>query len=58
MAGLKQFLRAIEFAEVDWSERARPGRPPPFFNINDPAALDLAGHWILNERRSQASCSA
>jgi molybdopterin-guanine dinucleotide biosynthesis protein A len=58
MAGLKQFLRTVEFAEVDWSDRMRPDRPPSFFNINDPTALDLAGRWMLTERKAHSSCSA
>jgi molybdopterin-guanine dinucleotide biosynthesis protein A len=58
MAGLKQFLRTIEFGQVDGSEWARPAGPPPFFNINDPAALDQASRWILSQRRVRTSCSA
>jgi molybdopterin-guanine dinucleotide biosynthesis protein A len=58
MAGLKQFLHTIEFARVDGSEWARPAGPPPFFNINDPAALDQASRWVLSEQRARSSCSA
>jgi molybdopterin-guanine dinucleotide biosynthesis protein A len=58
MAGLKQFLQMIDFAELAWSDRTQPAGPPPFFNINDPAALDQAGRWMLTERRAHSSCSA
>lgn len=35
MAGIKQFLGVIEYAELDWPS----SEPSPFFNINDQDAL-------------------
>jgi len=40
MAGIKQFLKVVELADLDW-----PGSvPSPFFNINDQDALLEASH--------------
>lgn len=45
-AGFKPFLRALRAAECAWPDDAPAGTPPPFFNINDPAALTQAGRWM------------
>jgi molybdopterin-guanine dinucleotide biosynthesis protein A len=45
-AGFKPFLRALGAAECAWPDDGPRGEPPPFFNINDPAALTLAGRWM------------
>jgi molybdopterin-guanine dinucleotide biosynthesis protein A len=58
MTGLKEFLRMIDFAVVDWSDASRPACMPPFFNINDAEALGEAERWILTGRRAKSPCSA
>lgn len=49
-AGFKPFLRARGAAECAWPTERSPARPanepPPFFNVNDPLALEEARHWI------------
>lgn len=45
-AGFKPFLRTLRAAQCAWPDDLAPGEPPPFFNINDPAALTQAGRWI------------
>jgi len=46
MAGIKQFLKVVELAELNW-----PGsEPSPFFNINDQDALLKAGRLACNNR--------
>jgi len=54
MGGFKAFIRMIQAAECHWPA----AHPPPFFNINDAAALDRAERWILTGRRAKSSCSA
>jgi len=44
-AGLKRLLRALGAAECAWTP-ADDDAPSPFFNVNDPAALALAGRWV------------
>ena len=55
-AGFKPFLRALRAAECVWPEAAPPGEPPPFFNINDPAALDQAGRWMERGLALERTC--
>jgi len=50
MAGLKQFLGVIEFAELDWPR----SEPPPFFNINDQEALRKAGGYLARRQSDLA----
>jgi molybdopterin-guanine dinucleotide biosynthesis protein A len=45
-AGFKPFLRDLRAVECAWPDDAPAGEPPPFFNINDPAALTQAGRWM------------
>ena len=45
-AGFKPFLRDLRAVECAWPDDAPAGEPPPFFNINDPAALVQAGRWM------------
>lgn len=40
--GLKQMLYALPHVVVEWPE----SEPPPFFNINTPQQLQLAGDWL------------
>ena len=53
MAGFKAFIRTIPAAECVWPA----AHPPPFFNINDAAALDRAGRWIETTGRAAHACS-
>jgi molybdopterin-guanine dinucleotide biosynthesis protein A len=55
-AGFKPFLRALRAAECVWSDEAGPGGPPPFFNVNDPAALRQAARWIGQETPACQAC--
>jgi molybdopterin-guanine dinucleotide biosynthesis protein A len=55
-AGFKPFLRAVRAAECVWPEEAPPGEPPPFFNINDPAALAQAGRWMERGLALERTC--
>jgi len=42
-SGFKQYLDSAPLALLDWQQRAAHSmEPPPFFNINDPAALEEA----------------
>lgn len=52
MAGFMQFLRVQEHAILDWPEQAQN----PFFNINDPAALEQAQQRIEQETDAE-QCS-
>jgi molybdopterin-guanine dinucleotide biosynthesis protein A len=54
MTGFKQFLGVCELAVVDWPESS----PPPFFNINDPDALRLAGRLIESHAGAPDPCAA
>lgn len=55
-AGFKPFLRALRAAECAWPDDAPPGGAPPFFNINDPAALTQAGRWIEHSAVARQEC--
>jgi molybdopterin-guanine dinucleotide biosynthesis protein A len=57
-AGFKQFLPAIEAAECDWPATRGPLEPPPFFNINEPAALREAARWVRPVPEEYSECSA
>lgn len=62
-AGFKRFLRAAGAARCEWPASPEAGveasveaaAPPPFFNVNDPAALELARAW-LRECEETAAC--
>jgi molybdopterin-guanine dinucleotide biosynthesis protein A len=53
MGGFKAFIRTIQATECHWPA----AHPPPFFNINDAAALDRAGRWIETAGRAAHACS-
>jgi len=52
MSGLRQFMATIQTAEKHWP----PAHPPPFFNVNDPAALHQAASWIRLPARAATAC--
>jgi molybdopterin-guanine dinucleotide biosynthesis protein A len=54
MAGFKQFLRQCELAVLDWPAT----EPPPFFNINDQAALRHAAGLVGSVTGVTGTCSA
>jgi molybdopterin-guanine dinucleotide biosynthesis protein A len=54
LSGFKQFMRTIPVARHDWP----PAEPPPFFNINDHAALEQASNWLLPADERALTCSA
>ena len=58
-AGFKRFLRATGAAHCEWPADEEgsvvAGAPPPFFNVNDPAALEQARAW-LRECKETAAC--
>jgi molybdopterin-guanine dinucleotide biosynthesis protein A len=56
--GFKQFARTIEVAECAWALPGRALDPSPFFNINDPAALQEAGRWARPAPEECSECSA
>jgi len=52
MRGFKQFLQGTGLAILDW-----PGvDPSPFFNINDPVALQAAGQLLAPRAGDVTSC--
>jgi molybdopterin-guanine dinucleotide biosynthesis protein A len=55
-AGFKPLLRALQAAECVWPDQAMAGEPPPFFNINDRAALRQAGRWIKQSTTRERTC--
>lgn len=54
-AGFKRFLRAAGAARCEWPAAAASDGAPPFFNVNDPAALEQARAW-LRECEETAAC--
>jgi molybdopterin-guanine dinucleotide biosynthesis protein A len=54
MRGFKQFLGVSQLAVVDWPA----SEPPPFFNINDAAALRQAERLLTPQQGKRLSCSA
>lgn len=54
-AGFKPFLRAACAARCEWPIAAASDGAPPFFNVNDPAALEQAHAW-LRECRETVAC--
>lgn len=54
-AALKPFLRAVGAARCEWPATAAGGGAPPFFNVNDPLALEQARAW-LRDCREPATC--
>ena len=47
LAGFKQYLDSAPQASLDWGMgEPNPTEPPPFFNINDSAALEEAERWL------------
>jgi molybdopterin-guanine dinucleotide biosynthesis protein A len=59
-AGLKPFLRAVGAAECAWPpdglQDGIADGPPPFFNINDPSALEEARRWINEATAVRQQC--
>lgn len=54
-AGFKRFLRAAGAARCEWPASVESGAAPPFFNVNDSAALEQARAW-LRECEEPAAC--
>jgi molybdopterin-guanine dinucleotide biosynthesis protein A len=52
LAGFKQFMGLIKTAELNWPT----AEPPPFFNVNDRAALEQADRWIRQDARLAQAC--
>ena len=50
MAGFFQFLDGCRHCRVEWPEST----PPPFYNINDPAALKRVRAWLMTEEEGHA----
>jgi molybdopterin-guanine dinucleotide biosynthesis protein A len=42
LGGLKAVLRSLPHEVVEWA----PSQPPPFFNVNTPADLEVARMWL------------
>lgn len=57
-AGFRQFVRDVAVAECDWPDSPAVSDPPPFFNVNDPAALREAARWARPVPEEQFECSA
>jgi len=57
-ASFRQFVRGVEVAEYDWPAPDAASGPPPFFNINDPAALREAARWVRPVPEEHVECSA
>ena len=50
LAGFKQYLDLAPQAVLDWEpHELKPWQPPPFFNINDVAALNTAERLLSSE---------
>ena len=54
LSGFKQFMQTLRFARCHWPV----AEPPPFFNINDPAALDQARSWLQATGEAASTCLA
>jgi molybdopterin-guanine dinucleotide biosynthesis protein A len=59
-AGIKAFLRAVTAAHCNWPTAAAgdeaAANPPPFFNVNDPPALERASRWLEVGREAGSAC--
>lgn len=51
-AGIKRFMKSIQTAELC----VPVAEPPPFFNVNDRAALEQASRWIRHDSRLAQVC--
>lgn len=52
-AGLWAFQDRCRAEQLEWVDD--PAKPPPFFNINDPDALDRARRWLIPEVKTECS---
>ena len=57
-AGFKEFVPAVTAVECDWPAADDCLQPPPFFNINDTAALREAARWVSSVPEERQECSA
>lgn len=53
MAGFRQFLRVVSLSNCDWPENDAAAGLSPFFNINDPAALEQARNAFVQPAGTQ-----
>jgi molybdopterin-guanine dinucleotide biosynthesis protein A len=58
LGGFKQLARAVSVAECAWQPAVRPDIPPPFFNVNDHAALQEAERLLEIAAGAHLRCSA
>jgi molybdopterin-guanine dinucleotide biosynthesis protein A len=56
--GFKQLARVVAVAECPWQVADRPDTPPPFFNVNDHAALREAEGLLQLASGDRLRCSA
>lgn len=54
LSSFKQFMQTLSCTRCHWPVT----EPPPFFNINDRAALDQAGKWMRPAGQKAVKCSA
>jgi len=58
LRGLKQFMGRITAVSCAWPDSGQfDGMPPPFYNINDEAALQRAECWFARDRENYSRCS-
>jgi len=57
LRGLKQFMSRLKVALCVWPVSTQSSVPPPFFNINDAAALQRAECWLAHDRENDSRCS-
>ena len=58
LSGFKQFMRRVPVAICDWPVGCDAVDLPPFFNINDDAALHEAERWLRAAGDENQRCSA
>ena len=57
LRGLKQFIGRVKAAACVWPVSGQSDVAPPFFNINDEAALQRAECWIARDWEKHSRCS-
>jgi molybdopterin-guanine dinucleotide biosynthesis protein A len=55
LGGMWDFQDRCGVAQLEWPEKHPVANPPPFFNINDPDALDRARRWLAQEAHEKCS---
>jgi len=58
LRGLKQFMGCVKAVSCVWPVSEQFDHiPPPFYNINDEAALQRAESWFARDRENYSRCS-